>query len=412
MNAAAKDLDVAFSRVPELGNELLLKLDALRDADPIYWSELNHAWIVTGHAEVAQGYGGAVPLSNRRLPGLAITQIPPEERPHLLPNIMNATQNWLLNMDAPEHPRLRKLLVKAFGKPIVEGLRPYVRNSISQVLDAAAKKSEVEFVEDIARTIPARTILRQLGLSEDLIPRLHHWSVTLNSIGGFHLPREVLLSIEKTLGEMRDVFRPEFARRRLNPTDDFLSALVTANEAGDQMSEDEMFATCDIVLVAGHDTSTNTMSLGAAALAKHPEACEYIRRHPENAVNIVMELSRLVAMSTAQVRRVERDFTWNGHELKTDQFVILAMGAANRDPKVFPNPEQIDFTRPQDQNLIFAGGAHHCIGHLLAKMQLGEFFPELVRRFDLELLDTRLDFGPTPMFRGLNSLRMRLHPRT
>ena len=121
MNAAAKDLDVAFSRVPELGNELLLKLDALRDADPIYWSELNHAWIVTGHAEVAQGYGGAVPLSNRRLPGLAITQIPPEERPHLLPNIMNATQNWLLNMDAPEHPRLRKLLVKAFGKPIVEG---------------------------------------------------------------------------------------------------------------------------------------------------------------------------------------------------------------------------------------------------------------------------------------------------
>ena len=118
------------------------------------------------------------------------------------------------------------------------------------------------------------------------------------------MPRETLLAIEQTLGELRDVFRPEFARRRLHPTDDFLSALVTANEAGDKLSEDEMFATCDVVLIAGHDTSTNTMSLGAAALAKHPEACEYIRQHPANAVNIVMELSRLVAMSTAQVRRV------------------------------------------------------------------------------------------------------------
>ena len=411
MNAVPQNLDVQFSRVAELGNELLTRLDALRNADPIFWSELNQAWIVTGHAEVAQGYAGAVPLSNRRLPGHAVAQIPPEDRQRLLPNIMNATHNWMLNMDAPEHPRLRKLLVKAFSKPIVEALRPYVRSNIAQVLDAASIKREVEFVEDIARPIPARTILRTLGLSEELIPRLHHWSVTLNSIGGFNLPPATLFAIERTLGELRDVFRPEFAKRRISPTEDFLSALVTANEAGDKLSEDEMYATCDVVLIAGHDTSTNTMSLGAAALARHPEACHYIRQHPENAVNIVMELSRLVAMSTAQVRRVDRDFTWEGHDLKTDQFVILAMGAANRDPKVFPDPEKIDFTRPQDQNLIFAGGAHHCIGHLLAKMQLAEFFPELVRRFDLELLDTKLDFGPTPMFRGLNSLHMRLHPR-
>lgn len=411
MNAVPRELDFALNRIPELGNELLLKLDALRAVDPILWSETNQVWVITGHAEVMELFADSKRFSNHRLPGAAVAQVPPADLQRKLPTIMNATKNWLLNMDDPEHQRLRKLLVRAFSKPIVENLRPHAKRFIDEALDDAGKKGDIEFVSMVARRIPARTILRQLGLTDELVPRLHHWSQTLNQIGNVNVPMDTLLEVEQTLKDLREVFRPQFARRRSEPTDDFLSALVTANEAGDKLSEDEMFATCDIVLIAGHDTTTNTMSLSTAALAQHPEACEYIRKHPENAGNVVLELSRQVSMSTAMGRCVSEDFTWHGHDMKKGQIVVAFQGGANRDPKVFPNPDKLDFARAQDLNLMFAPGAHHCIGHLLAKMQLGEFFPELVRRFDLELLDKRLDFGPTMGFRGLNTLNLRLHPR-
>ena len=411
MNVAARELDFPLNRVAELGNELLTRIDAMRSIDPIMWSEQNQVWMVTGHAEVMEGFGGTLPLSNRRLPDTAVALIPPEEREQLLPCLMNATRSWLLNMDSTEHQRLRRLLVRAFSKPIVEGLRPHVRVFIKEALDEAGRKGDIEFVSEIGRRVPARTILRQLGLSDDLVPKLHRWSVSLNQAGNVNVSREGLLEIEATLRSLRDIFRPEFASRRQHPTDDFLSALVTANEAGDKLSEDEMFGTCDIVLIAGHDTTANTMALGTAALASHPEAVDYIRNHPEDAANVVLELMRLVSMSTAMSRRVAKDFNWRGHELKEDQYVILFQGGANRDPKVFPKPDAFDPTRSQDLNMTFAPGAHHCIGHLLAKMQLGEFFPEWVRRFDVELPDKRLDFGPTMAFRGLEKLNLRLHPR-
>jgi pimeloyl-[acyl-carrier protein] synthase len=411
MNVAARELDFPLNQVAELGNALLERIDAMRAVDPIMWSEQNQVWMVTGHAEVMEGFGGTLPLSNRRLPDTAVALIPVDERERLLPCLMNATRSWLLNMDSTEHQRLRKLLVRAFSKPIVEGLRPHARRFIREALDEAARKGDIEFVAEIGRRVPARTILRQLGLSDDLVPKLHRWSVSLNQAGNVNVSREGLLEIEGTLRALRDIFRPEFARRRRQPTDDFLSALVTANEAGDKLSEDEMFGTCDIVLIAGHDTTANTMALGVAALARHPEAVQYLREHPEDAANVVQELMRLAVMSTAMSRRVAQDFNWRGHELKEGQYVILFQGGANRDPLVFPRPEAFDPHRPQDLNMTFAPGAHHCIGHLLAKMQLGEFFPEWVRRFDVELLDERLNFGPTMAFRGLDSLNLRVRPR-
>lgn len=412
MNAVPRELDFPLDQISRLGNELLGRIDALREYDPILWSETNQVWLITGHAEVMEAYADGVRFSNHRLPGAAVAQVPPQDLHRLFPHIMNATSNWLLNKDGADHLRMRKLLVRAFGKPIVEGLRPHVRRIIHEELDAATAKGDVEFVSQIARRIPARTILRQLGLSDELVPRLHHWSQTLNRIGNVNVPMDSLMEVESTLRELREVFRPEFVKRKLNPSDDFMSALVTASEGGDKLSDDEMCATCDIVLIAGHDTTTNSMSLGAAALARHPEACDYIRQHPEHAGQIVLELSRLIAMSTAMGRRAAMDFTWHGRDFKKDQIVILFQGAANRDPKVFPEPDTLDFSRSQDQNMMFAPGPHHCIGQLLAKMQLAEFFPELVRRFDLELLDQRLSFGPIMGFRGLDTLNLRLHPRS
>ncbi|WP_068076631.1 cytochrome P450 [Novosphingobium lentum] len=233
----------------------------------------------------------------------------------------------------------------------------------------------------------------------------------MNTTGNLNVPLADLIEVDKVIVELRELFTPEFARRRAHPTDDFLSALVTAVDGGDTLSDEEMFGVCTITLIAGHDTTVNTMALGMAELARDPAAIAALRAEPAITVDTVMEIQRKAQMSTFMSRVVAEDFDWNGHALKKGQFVLLCQGAANRDPTVFADPDKFDFARSQQPNMTFAPGLHHCIGHLLAKMVLGEFFPAFIDRFDFALVDDTLDFSPTMAFRGLESLPMRLTER-
>jgi cytochrome P450 len=178
------------------------------------------------------------------------------------------------------------------------------------------------------------------------------------------------------------------------------------------LSEDELVGILHLTLLAGHDTTTNTISLGVAALSKDFEAREYMRNNPDRLADSLMELMRHIAMSTSMSRIVTQDFVWRGHQLKAGQVVHLMIAGANRDPRVFPDPEVLDFSRPQDMNMTFGPGLHHCIGHFLAKMELGEFFPEFLKRFEpFEVLDKEILFGGGMSFRGPQELHVRLHPR-
>lgn len=412
MLKAVQGVDVDLSQAAQLGNEILAKISEVREADPIYWSEKNQLWMVTGHQEVFEGFKGDLPLTNNRWPEMLVGHLPPEERLARFPHLTNSTPHWIVNTDAPVHPRLRRLCVKAFSRPVVEGMRPHARRFIQEALAEAGALGDLEFVSTVGRIIPARTILHMMGLPDSLYPKLHRWSIVMNgALGGIHPPIEMLEECEAVIVEQRSLFLAEIEARRKNPGSDFMSALVTAQDEGDQLSTEEMLGICHVALIAGHDTTANTMALGTAALAQHAEAREFIRNNPQKTGDAVMELMRYVAMSTTQMRSVSVDFAWHGHQLKKGQFVLLMVAGANRDPGTFPNPEKIDMTRPQDQNMTFGPGMHHCIGHLLAKMQLGEFFPELLRRYEPELLDERLNFGHSLGFRGVETLNIRLHRR-
>jgi cytochrome P450 len=397
-----------------MGNALLDKLNAMRAADPIYFSQRNGGvWIVTGHDEVVEGFRGNLPLSAERLPHMVVGNIPEAERMTRVPYLMTSTPQWIVNVDAPAQPRLRRLVMKAFSRPVVETIRPHARRFIAEALDEAAALGDVELVGTVCRKIPARVILRMMGLDDALLPRLHHWSLALNAaLGGINMPAEVVEEGERVTLEMREHFLPEIEKRRKNPGEDFMSALVTAHDEGDRLSEEEMLGICYVALIAGHDTTANTMALGTAALAQHPEARDFMRNNPDKVPNAIMEIMRFIAMSTMMPRVVAQDFEWCGHQLKQGQFVFLMIAGANRDPHAFYDAEKLDLTRPQDANMTFAPGLHFCIGHLLAKMQLGEYFPALLRRFDIELLDQRLDFGLSLSFRGVETLNVRLTPRS
>jgi pimeloyl-[acyl-carrier protein] synthase len=392
------------------GNRLLEKFDELRATDPIFWSDVNRAWIVTGHREVTEGYQGRLPLSSRRFPEAGVAHLTPEQREQL-PHVLAAPKGWLLNMDPPAYNRLRQLMMRAFGPAVVETIQPFVQRYVAEVMEHAEQlEGPFDFVSEIAKVVPSRMVLRQFGLDDSLMSLTEKWTV-LNLNGNPMATFEQMQMVDEALAEMRAMFIPLIEDRRRNPQDDFISYLVHSEIKGDRLTDDEIIGTCQITFIAGHDTTINTIAMGTALLSKEPEFCAYLRQHPEAYPNALLELQRRISMSTLMSRVVSEDFEWHGHQMKAGQVVLLCQGAANQDPNVFPEPARLDPERDQQKNMTFAPGLHHCIGHYLAKMMLNEFFPRFLERFDVEVLDKELNYAAPVAFRGLQSLTVKLHKR-
>lgn len=404
--------DVNLATLPPLGDGLLPAINRLREQDPLYWSEASHCWIVTGHAELMEGFSGTLPLSSHHIPASLYRVIPPGEIETRLPHTLRYMSRILPNLDGADHARIRKLLVKAVSRKIVEDTRPFVRERVDRLLDWAADAGEVEFNEQIARQQTGAVILRLLGLPDNYLPRLKAWTdaVTL-ALTSFNPDPSWLDALERTVIDMNEVFRREIELCRAAPRTDLTSAMVNAVDDGDRLGMDELLAAMNLIIVAGHDTTLNSMSLGVRALAAHPEIWARWRAEPGRSQDFAIELMRYIAMSSALPRIVSADFNWRGRELRQHQLVMLMMAGGNRDPKVFADAERLDLDRSNDPALTFGPGLHHCIGHLLAKMQMAEFFGSLVQRFDrVELLEEPR-FNPNLVFRGVQNLRVRFHSR-
>ena len=277
-----------------------------------------------------------------------------------------------------------------------------MRDRVATILDRAAAQRDVEFNEGVARQLPGAVILRLLGMSESYLERLKAWTDGVTrALTSFDPKTEWLDAIEVVVTEMAEIFTREIEDRRKNPGSDFITALVTAADGNDTLTVDEMIGALILIIVAGHDTTSNSMTLGVRALDRHPAAWAEMRAHPERSVDSAVELMRYSAMSAGQPRLAAQDFEWRGRKIRKHDIVMLFIAGGNRDPKVFPNPEKLDLTRANDQSQTFAPGLHHCIGHLLAKLQLGEFFAALTQRFDrVEILEDP-EFTPNLVFRGV-----------
>jgi len=412
MQTSLKSHDINFSTLALQGDKTLSEINQLRDGDPIYWSELSQCWLVTGHAEVTEGFAGHLPLSSTHIPTSLYRVIPQGELEERLPNAVKYMSQIITNMDGDVHARLRRLMIKAFHPKLVEGLRPFVRQRVAELLDNAQQAGDIEFHEEVARMLPGSVILKLLGMDQSYLARLKGWAdgVT-NALTALGPKPELLDQLEVVVTDMLRVFRDEIAKRRETPSADFISYLIEARDEGDRLSEDEMLAALIMVIIAGHDTTSNSLTLGVRALAIHPQAWETWRQHPENKVDYAVELMRYMAMSTCIPRIVAKDFEWCGHHLKAGQVLMLVIAGGNRDPAEYANPEELDFGRRNDRALTFGPGLHHCIGHLLAKMQLGEFFTALVERFErVEILEEP-EFPPVIVFRTVAALKTRFHPR-
>jgi pimeloyl-[acyl-carrier protein] synthase len=413
MATSSEAFDVDLMKTAELGDQILEELDRLREIESVHWSAATGGWLVTGHADVMRGFSGELPLSVDRLPSIQFSVMSPEEQQRRIPTLLKYIPKWIVSLDPPAHTRQRKLLVKAFNKKAVENVRPYVRERVASLMDEAQQNPDTEFVEGIARQLPGAVILRFIGLPEENVSRLKLWANSFQLGLSSNRPRpEWLETADRAMAEMNELFVREVAEHRQAPREDLLSALLHATEDGETLSDDEMLAALSLLLVAGHDTTHNSITLGVVALSRNPASWTYMRAHPERILDCVNEIMRISAMSAAQARVAVADFELGGKLIKQGDAVFLMQAAGNRDPRVFPRPEKLDFAHDNTTSLTFGPGLHHCVGHLLAKMQLCEFFSQLVQRFDsVEILDDKLDFMPQIVFRGLFKLNVRFHPR-
>jgi pimeloyl-[acyl-carrier protein] synthase len=407
--SSAPDIDLANLRM--LGQELMPRLNAIREAEAIYWSETQQGWFATRFADVAEGFGGRLPLSNVRLDKVAFAAIPEAEWPTRIPLLTTGIPAFANMTDPPYHARLRKPMNNAFSKSNVETMRLFVLRRIQQLLDDAQAAGEVEFIAAIARPLTGSVIMQLMGVPETHLDNLRDWANAIVMAVGTARPTVALLEEgERAMREMDKVFTEELDRRKATPTEDFLSVLAAAGEGEEGLTHAELLGTCVNTLLAGHESTASTMAFGVAALAEHPDQVEYMLDHPERKLQTVEEISRFVGMSASQTRIASRDFEWHGKQIRRGDLVYLWNAAGNRDPRVFAQPDELDLSRNIKESLTFGRGLHHCVGHLLAKLQLGEFFPAMFERFDVKVLDHPLDFSGGYAFRTLSTLRIRVNP--
>jgi cytochrome P450 len=413
MTGATASLDFDFNLLPELGNRWLDRLGAIREADPVFWSEYQHGWLINRHADVLDGFGGRLPLSAARLNASQLTGIPESERQAKIPHLLRSLPDWIINADPPAHTRMRRLMGKAFGRKVVESVRAFAQRNIDELLDDLERRGEAECNEDIARIVTGKTILHLLGVPQEYLPRLKQWSESVTgALAVVNASEAMLLAGERAVAEMFELFAAEIDKRRRQPRDDIFTGLVQAIDGTDQLTMEEMVGSSVVLLLAGHDTTLNSMVLGVEALARHPQHRAWLAEHPEDGDKAVAELMRYFAMAGGQTRIVAEDFEWHGKSLKAGDIVYLMIAGANRDPRAFEQPESLDFTRDNSYSMTFAPGLHHCIGHILARMQLREFFTRAYARFEtIAVTEPEIRFSPVWVFRSIPKLGVRFEPR-
>jgi unspecific monooxygenase len=308
----------------------------------------------------------------------------------------------MLVVDPPDHTRLRNLVSKAFTPRMVEHLRPRIEAIVADLLDHLS--GSFDLVTDFAYPLPVIVIAEMLGVPARDRARFQDWSETV--VRG--LDPYVPPATQRLVADARDALgrylRGVIAERRREPAADLITGLIAAEEHGDFLSEAELIAMCNLLLVAGHETTVNLIGNGTLALLRHPDQLDRLRREPELARNAVEELLRFTSpvQWTSRVPLVE--VTMDDRRLLPRQAVVGILAAANRDPAVFPDPDRLDVGREPGPILSFGRGIHFCLGAPLARLEAQIALPALLARFPEIRLAGEPEPRPTWNLRGLARL--------
>jgi cytochrome P450 len=314
----------------------------------------------------------------------------------------------MLDRDPPDHTRLRSLVSKAFTPRVVEGLRPRIQQIVDGLITRAEAAGSIDVIEEFAYPIPVNVICEMLGVPVADHERFKGWSLDIaRGLDSIWLPpdSEVPRRSAAARHAISDYFRGLIAARRAAPRGDLLSALIAAEEAGDKLSEEELLATCILLLIAGHETTVNLIGNGVLALLRHPAELSRLRETPGLITSAVEELLRYDGPVQRTARVASADATIGGRTIPRGDMVMPFIGAADRDPAQFPEPDRLDLSRSDNRHIAFGWGIHFCLGAPLARVEGQIAIDALVRRLPgLELVNHQPEYRQSLTLRGLKTL--------
>jgi cytochrome P450 len=351
----------------------------LRDEDPAHWSPQLKGWVLTRYDDVRRACLDAQMSSDRLRPFFAT--LPPAEAGRIA-ELMRYLSLWMVFRDPPEHTRLRRLAGKVFNARSMQAMRPRIEALAAWLLDGLDGRESIDFIADFAGPLPAMVIMDMLGVPRGELARLKRLSDEMALfIGSARDTPEKYRRAEAATGEMAGLFRELIAARRAAPRQDLLTELAAVEEEGERLSDDELVATCVLLLFAGHETTTHHLANGLAALLRFPQELARLRNDAGLAPAAVEELLRYDGPIGAQVRIVLAAHELHGKALRPGERVFLMMNAANRDPRAFPDAERLDLRRNGVAHLTFGFGAHLCLGFPLARLEGQVALPALLARW-------------------------------
>ena len=373
---------------------------ALRTRSPVHRSTLLNGWLFTRHADVDAILRDHRNFANDPRKGT----LSPRQRALLPP----ADEYTLLLIDPPDHARLRALVNRAFTQRAVRALEPRIRALLGALLDDITDPAAFDLMQAVARPLPVMAIAEMLGVPAEDRDRFGVWSaLRARMLEPTITPRERAAGVEA--GKAFDAwFRPIIEQRAAAPRDDIVSSLVQARDEGGRLSERETLNMLRLLVIAGNETTANLIGNGMLALLRNPDQLRRLRDDPGLIPAAVDELLRFDSPVQTDFRRVLADCEVNGVPLRKRDNVLLSLGAANRDPEAFADPDRLDVGRSQGSHLSFGRGIHHCLGAALARLEGRIAFEMLLERFSrIELLDERPRFRGGVVLRGLESLTVR-----
>lgn len=365
--------------------------ERLRTRDPVHRTRIIDGWLLTRYRDVDALLRNHVAFSNRT-------------------RVLDDRLESLLDSDPPDHTRLRALVSKAFTPAAVANLRPRIERLVGGLLDSLAGQKHFDVIREFAYPLPITVIAEMLGVPPEDMDRFEEWS------NGIALSVEPILTakqlqyMRRNTVALQDYFEEIIELRRRNPQDDMISALIAAEEEGEKLTHRELINTLTLLLVAGNETTRNLIGNGILALLRHPEQMQRLRDHPELVDSAVQEFLRYDAPVQLDARTCTSPVEFGGCEVRRGHIVIGAIGAANRDPEAFPEPDRLDIGRQDSSHLAFGRGIHYCLGAPLAVMEAKIAFSALLERYTSMRLTEEPRARKQVVLRGPEQVRIEVEP--